>query len=150
MWIALRTFRYRGVRYDPGDIVPAEGWTNKRALAVTRRIRKVLEPSVEADTKPTSPSKMKRAELNEYAISLGIEEAEGFTNRDLLLAEVDKVLNPPPPKTGAVSNDSTDDEDDDLSAKQSTSEDDVTIDDDDVNPFADLDEKDEVSNEEEG
>ena len=146
MYISVRPFRYRGVTYNPGDTVPAEKWTNKRALVTTKRIRHVEgEEAVEvAKSSPPVLSKMKRSELNDYAASIGIEnpgDASLYSNREALIAKIESVLNPssPPADSGGfiatvtVSGETID------GVEESTDE--VE---DDEDPFADLDSTDEV------
>jgi hypothetical protein len=94
MYTAIRPFRYRGKSYKPGDPVPAEDWSNRRSFLATKRIRFIEDP--EKPEVPPDPSKMKRADLNVYALSIGIANPEDYSNRELLLAAVTRVLNPAP------------------------------------------------------
>lgn len=89
MWITTKPFRYRGVRYNTGDQVPAEKWPGRKALVALRRIQQV--PDETPSTPSASPASMKRAELNAYATSLGLQGAEDYPNRESLLEAIDKL-----------------------------------------------------------
>lgn len=86
MWIAVRSFRYRGKRYSPGDQVPAETWNIRRGLQVRGKIRQV-SPKPEDVTK-TQLKAMTRAELNVLGSTMGIEDAEEYPNRDSLISAI--------------------------------------------------------------
>lgn len=125
MWVALRAFSYRTKTYQKGDTVPAEGWPNRRALSATRRIQFI--PDVVPEPPPIVPSRLRRAELNEYASSLGIENPEGFQNRESLLERVNETLNP---------SEAPNDDVPPVVVEEDKKEDEET--DEDVDPFADL------------
>jgi hypothetical protein len=55
MYVALRTFRYRNTSYAKGDTVPAEGWTARRALVASRRIRYLADPGPLPPDEPAEP-----------------------------------------------------------------------------------------------
>ena len=139
MWIAIKPFRYRDVSYAAGDQVPAERWPNRRAFEVTRRIRKVdapvgASPSTEAVTAPPPNfSKMKRAGLNTYATTIGIEAADDnsvYPTREALISKIEQVLTPASESAG-----SEETKDGEGSESESEGEEDEEED-----PFADLDE----------
>jgi hypothetical protein len=89
MWVAVKPFRYRSVFYDAGDRVPAEDWPGRKALVSMRRIREAPEEET-AESVPFR--EFKRAQLNEYAIEQGIEDAEDYPNRESLIEKLDEVL----------------------------------------------------------
>lgn len=91
MWVATKSFRYRGVRYNVGDQVPAETWPNRRALTTMRRIRLIPDSVEEVSPVAVKPiADMKRTELNEYATTQGILDAAIYANREALLAELNR------------------------------------------------------------
>lgn len=92
MWVASKPFRYRGVRYNAGDQVPAESWPGRRALVSMRKIRREEEPV--PDPRETPFKSMKRADLNEFAIQQGIEDAETYPNRESLIEKLEEILSP--------------------------------------------------------
>jgi hypothetical protein len=94
MWIALRPFRYRGVKYLPGEKVPAESWPGRRALVSLRRIERVADPI--PDPWETPYKSLKRAELNQFALERGVEDPENYPTRESLIAKLDE-LKPSPP-----------------------------------------------------
>lgn len=105
MWIALRPFRYRGTSYKKGDAVPADKWPNKKALRTMKRITETTElASVTPESLPDH-TKMKRADLNSFAVSLGIEDADDtkkYPNRESLIEAIDDLLDPDGTKTAPV------------------------------------------------
>lgn len=92
MWIALKPFRYRGVSYLASDQVPAEKWSSRRALVSMRKIRFV--PDVEVVIPMSTIRNMKRVDLNEYASTHGIPDAETYPNRDALLERIEETRRP--------------------------------------------------------
>ena len=109
MWVAVKPFRYRNVSYKAGDEVPAERWPNRRALVVTHRIRQTQNASPIHSPEAPLPvlSKFKRQELNEYAASLGIENAADpnvYPNRETLTAAIEKKLDLQPSAPSADTN----------------------------------------------
>lgn len=92
MWIATKPFRYRGVRYQAGDVVPAERWPSRKALVAIRKIRKENDPIPEPT--PVLFKTLKRAELNKFAAEQGIEDAEEYPNRESLIEKLEEVLAP--------------------------------------------------------
>lgn len=89
MWVAVKPFRYRGVRYAANEQVPAERWVGRRALVSMRKIRFVPESEVILPLHVIR--NMKRAELNDYAKAHGIPDAEEYRNRDSLLEQIEKM-----------------------------------------------------------
>lgn len=102
MWIATKPFRYRGVRYQAGDVVPAERWPSRKALVAIRKIRQEADPIPEPT--PVLFNTLKRAELNKFATEQGIEDAEGYSNRESLIEKLEEVL---APQSGDEGSDST-------------------------------------------
>lgn len=97
MWIAVKPFRYRGVAYNAGDTVPAETWANRKAFVAMRKIRLDPDPlpvSSPAETPPVALATMKRGELNSYGLSLGILDAEGYSNRESLIEAIEALTTP--------------------------------------------------------
>lgn len=130
MWVALRAFRYRNTSYVKGDQVPAEGWSIRKALTSTKRIQFI--PDVVPEPPPVVPAKLKRADLNLYAESLGVENPAEFSNRESLLEKIYETLNP---------SQATDDDIPEVVVAEVEEE--VEETDEDVDPFADLDDDDE-------
>ncbi|MGH2360441.1 MAG: hypothetical protein ACRDGM_07855 [bacterium] len=117
MWIATRPFRYRGVGYAKGDAVPAEGWPSRRAFIARRVIRFVADaepqPVVTVETEgaieqvadqepPTGeagtdvPSlDWTRADLNAYAVTIGIGDPESLPNKWSVLDAIEDRLTAP-------------------------------------------------------
>ena len=89
MWIAIRPFRYRGKKYEPGEAVPAEKWAVRRGLEVRGKIRKTKD---NPETISISQLKaMTRAELNVLAGKLVVEDPTSYPNRDSLIGEIQKA-----------------------------------------------------------
>ena len=144
MWIALRPFRYRGTSYKKGDAVPAEKWPNKRALRTLKRIAETTELSSVTPESLPDHTKMKRADLNSFAVSIGIQDAgdtKKYPNRETLIEAIDAILDP----DGTKAAPSTPPVDTETASTPSGEADD----DDDEDPFADLDEDDDEVVEEE-
>ncbi len=109
MWIATKPFRYRGVAYVPGDTVPADKWTTKRFFVARRVIAHLDDPgpmpppevSAVADmAMPVNPdlSAMTRSELEDYAFTVGIDDAESYAvypNKAALIAAIEEALTAP-------------------------------------------------------
>jgi hypothetical protein len=132
MWKVLRPFRYRGVRYNPGDVVPAERWTIRKALATTRKI--TFEADVPPSPKPFDPSKAKRDELESHALLLGIEspdDREKYPNRQSLIDTIKSKTAVPTESSGPEF----------VEPEDEVPEDEVP--EDEVDPFADLEDEDE-------
>jgi len=94
MWVAVKPFRYRSVFYDVGEQVPAEDWPGRKALISMRKIRQASEEEgAEKSQAESVPFRdFKRAQLNEYAIEQGIEDAEDYPNRESLIEKLEEIL----------------------------------------------------------
>lgn len=97
MWIASKEFSYRNKRYVRGEEVPATNWPGRSALVALRRIHFVPEEVVE--TPSVDINKLKRADLDAHASSLGIENPADHPNRASLIEAITN-LNQPTSGTG--------------------------------------------------
>ena len=133
MWKTVRPFSYRGKRYKVGDEVPAESWPARSYFVARRRIQ-FVKPSAET----ISSSKVKnmtRAELNVLAGQMGIDNPEGYPNREALIVVM----------IGEESEDDVVEEDDDLEVEVDEAED--APEEDDAEEDSDADDSDDEDSE---
>lgn len=93
MWVASKPFRYRGISYKIGDQVPAETWPGRKGFISLRRIRFVDDP--QPVLSEISLTTMKRAELDEFAKTLGMDNPSEYKNRDSLIEKLEEIRKSP-------------------------------------------------------
>ena len=98
MYVAQRPFKFQGVRYLAGEVVPAEGFTNLRTLldqALIKEAGPAAEATIVAVEEPEAPeprnlTKMTRPELDNYAAELGISGADKLPKKDDVIAAIEE------------------------------------------------------------
>jgi hypothetical protein len=121
-WIALRRVKLRGTQYEKGEEVPGADLRNRRMLVATGYIVDVPdapppkpEPEPEPNPEPAdddvdsgeaeeapSLTGMKRADLNAYAAEIGMDDPEGYPNREALIAAIEDRLAAPDDDDGGT------------------------------------------------
>lgn len=98
MYLAKRRMKFRGIQYLRGDVIPAENSQNRLALISTGWIEHVKAPPSPPESEPEQELQLgeavddlmvfTRAELNERALVLGVDNPEGFANKSALIDEM--------------------------------------------------------------